>query len=281
MRLKVLKAPVWIAATLGNVRQPANAIVVLRLIRERSALRRSAARTLLHLQRRDGKPARDVPIGDRQTGPRLATAQQVAAMKHQSTRAVFDYWTKLRGTRAAPERGEIDPSEIRLALGDTFMLAADFVDQLRFRLAGTRVCALFGREIKGEIFSEGFSEKSRKPIEELLTIVNEETVGAVAGLIARTDEGHEAELEMLLLPLAHAGHARIRALGVLAPAAPPYWLGAHAVTELDLVTLRHIGPEVKSRALPRFGRLEDGSRLRHGFVVHSGGRETPPGERTG
>jgi hypothetical protein len=205
----------------------------------------------------------------------------VAAMKHASTRVLFDYWTKLRGTRAAPERGEIDPSEIRLALGDTFMLAADFVDQLRFRLAGTRVCALFCREIKGEVFSETFSAASRKSIEELLAIVNEETVGAVAGLVARTEDGHEAELEMLLLPLAHSGHARIRALGVLAPAVPPYWLGEHAVAALDLVTLRHIGPEVKSRALPRFGRLEDGSRLRHGFVVHSGGRETPPGERTG
>jgi hypothetical protein len=200
-------------------------------------------------------------------------------MKHSSTRAVFEYWNRRRGVRPAPERGDIDPSEIRLALGDTFMLAADFVGRLRFRLAGTRVCALFCREIKGEDFADAFSETSRKAIEELVRIVDEETVGAVAGLIARTDEGHEAELEMLLLPLAHAGHARIRALGVLAPAAPPYWLGARPVTALDLVTLRHISPQVKSRDVPRFGRLTEGSRLRHGFVVYSGGRETPPGER--
>jgi len=202
-------------------------------------------------------------------------------MKHSSTRAVFEYWNKLRGTRPAPDRGEIEPSEIRLALGDTFMLAADFVDQLRFRLAGTRVCALFCREIKGETFSDVFSESSRKAIEELSAIVNEETVGVVAGLVARTEEGHQAELEMLLLPLAHPGHARIRALGVMAPAAPPYWLGARAVSALDLVTLRHIGPEVKSRDVPRFGRLAEGSRLRHGFVVYSGGRETPSGDATG
>jgi hypothetical protein len=202
-------------------------------------------------------------------------------MKHPSTRAVFEYWNKRRGTRAAPERGEIDPSEIRLALGDTFMLAADFVDQLRFRLAGTRVCALFCREIKGEIFTAAWGEASRKAIEELLVIVNEEAVGVVAGLTARTEEGHEAELEMLLLPLAHSGHARIRALGVLAPTVPPYWLGTQPVTALELVTLRHIGPEVKSRSVPRFGRATEGSRLRHGFTVYSGGRETPSGERTG
>jgi hypothetical protein len=202
-------------------------------------------------------------------------------MKHPSTRAVFEYWNKRRGTRPAPDRTEIEPSEIRLALGDTFMLAADFVDELRFRLAGTRVCALFCREIKGEVFSEAFSEPSRKAVEELLAIVNEETVGAVAGLNARTEEGHEGELELLLLPLAHSGHARIRSLGVLAPAVPPYWLGAQAVASLDLVTLRHIGPETKSRAAPRFGRLDEGSRRRPGFVVCSGGRETPSGDATG
>ncbi|HZQ14815.1 MAG TPA: PAS domain-containing protein [Pseudolabrys sp.] len=202
-------------------------------------------------------------------------------MKHPSTRAVFEYWNKRRGTRPAPERGDIEPSEIRLALGDTFMLAADFVDQLRFRLAGTRVCALFCREIKGEVFSEAFSATSRKPAEELMTIVNEEQVGIVAGIAAHTDEGRDAELEMLLLPLAHSGHARIRALGVLAPTVPPYWLGAQAVTSLDLVTLRHIGPEVKGRGVPRFGRAAEGSRLRHGFVVYSGGRETPSGDATG
>jgi hypothetical protein len=202
-------------------------------------------------------------------------------MKHPSTRAVFEYWNKRRGARPAPERNDIDPGEIRHALGDTFMLAADFVDQWRFRLAGTRVCALFCREIKGEVFTAAWSEASRKGIEELLAIVNEERVGAVAGIAARSEEGHEAELEMLLLPLAHTGHARIRALGVLAPTVPPYWLGEKAVETLDLVTLRHIGPEVKGTSAPQFGRALEDVRLRHGFVVYSGGRETPPGERTG
>jgi hypothetical protein len=37
-------------------------------------------------------------------------------MKHQSTRAVYDYWNKKRGTRPAPGRADIDPSEIRHAL---------------------------------------------------------------------------------------------------------------------------------------------------------------------
>ena len=202
-------------------------------------------------------------------------------MKHASTRAVFDYWNKKRGIRPAPERADIDPTEIRHALSDTFMLAADFVDQLRFRLAGTRVCALFGREIKGETFTALWSESNRKAIDDLLAVVTDETTGVVAGLTGRADDDAETDLELLLLPLAHIGHARIRALGVLAPIIPPYWIGAKPVVELALGTLRHIGADLESRIAPRLVPAADGGRVRHGFVVYSGGRETPSGEQTG
>jgi hypothetical protein len=204
-------------------------------------------------------------------------------MKHDSTRTVFTYWDEKRGTRRAPERGDIDPAAIRHALADTFMLAADFVDELRFRLAGTRVCALFCREVKGEAFTTLWNETSRKEIEHLLTIVTSESVSAVAGLTARTEDGVETELEMLLLPLAHIGHARVRALGVLAPIVPPYWIGEKPAIELELGTLRHLGPDLEGFSAPRFAAAPavEGARLRHGFVVYSGGREAPTGTRTG
>lgn len=202
-------------------------------------------------------------------------------MKHASTRAVFAHWTDRRANRPAPERGDIDPVAIRHALGDTIMLSADFVDELRFRLAGTRVCALFCRELKGEAFGALWSEDSRKSIEHLLTIVNDEATGIVAGLTGRTADGDTADLELLLLPLAYTGHARIRALGVLVPTAPPFWLGEKPVADLELSTLRHIGSETDSASAPPLAPAPQGSRIRHGFVVYSGGRETPSGEQTG
>jgi hypothetical protein len=202
-------------------------------------------------------------------------------MKHASTRAVFEYWNKKRGIRAAPARAEIDPVEIRQALSDTFMLAADFVGELRFRLAGTRVCALFGREIMGESFGALWDDNSRKSIDALLAVVTEEKSGAVAGLTGRTEDGAEADLELLLLPLAQDGHSRIRALGVLAPTVPPYWLGAKPMVELALGVLRHVGTETERGYAPRLVPAAPGSRVRHGFVVYSGGRAPPSGERSG
>lgn len=212
-------------------------------------------------------------------------------MKHASTRALYAYWNERRGTRPAPERADIDPAELRHELGDIFMLAVDFVDQPRFRLAGTRVCALFCREIKGEAFSTLWDEAGRKMIDDLMTVVTNEQVGAVAGLTGRAADGATVDLEMLLLPLAHTGHARIRALGVLAPIVPPYWLGEKPVAELALGALRHIGPDMDSFGAPRFALTKAQTpalapsstpiSIRHGFVVYSGGRETPSGEQTG
>jgi len=207
--------------------------------------------------------------------------EQVAVMKHPSTRTIYAYWDKRRGARPAPERNDIEPAAIRTALGDTIMLAADFVDHWRFRLAGTRVCALFGHELKGESFLGLWNEQSRASIETLLDIVNNEGVGAVAGLGGRTSDGEQAALEMLLLPLAHSGHARIRALGVLVPMVPPYWLGEKPVTDLTLGTLRHVGPAVETGPRRRFASAASSRRVRHSFTVYSGGREPPPGERAG
>ena len=82
-------------------------------------------------------------------------------MKQASSRELFGYWTARRGTRPAPERGEIEPSAIRRALGDVFILEFDRHQSHPFRLAGTRVCALFGRELKNEPFLSLWDAPSR------------------------------------------------------------------------------------------------------------------------
>jgi len=200
-------------------------------------------------------------------------------VEHKSKRLIFEYWNRQRRDRPAPSRYEIDPAAICHALGDTFMLAADFIDGIRFRLAGTRVCALFGREIKGELFNAFWSEKSRAQIADIGSAALNEAVGAVAGVTGRTAEGEETELELLLLPIAHDGRTRVRALGALSPLVPPYWLGQAPVVELELQTLRHLGVTQTDVAVSQF-RSGAGLRMRHGFLVYSGGREIRSGDAT-
>jgi hypothetical protein len=194
-------------------------------------------------------------------------------MKHSSTRELFDYWNLRRGTRPAPERSDIEPGAIRRVLADTFMLTFDPRAGHPFRIAGTRVCAAFGRELKGVGFTDIWARASHDPIRELLTTVATETVGEVAGASGRSSGGEALELELLLLPLAHRGGAGTRLLGGLVPTEVPYWLGAQALGQLNLGITRYLGPLTGPYSVPRsLPAMPPNTRMRHGLVVYDGGQ---------
>jgi hypothetical protein len=194
-------------------------------------------------------------------------------MKHASSRELFAYWTARRGARPAPERSEIEPAAIRRALGDVFILAFDRSAGHPFRLAGTRVCALFGRELRGQPFLELWDADSRAALADLLNTISEETTGAVASVSARTAEGWAQGLELLVLPLRQRGEAQARMIGVLAPFSVPFWLGAAQLEGLTLGTMRHLGPALEAPSAARLVAGAEAVNGQHGvFVVHEGGR---------
>jgi hypothetical protein len=190
-------------------------------------------------------------------------------MKHASSRELFAYWTARRGARALPERGDIEPGAIRRALGDTFILAGEAQAPHLFRLAGTRVCALFGRELKGEEFLALWSARSRASLIELMAAAAEDAAGLVAGGVGRTPDGVPQDMELLLLPLSHRGERHARMIGTLAPLGIPYWLGVNRVAELTLGTVRHLDPAFPA---PAAARLVAGAEPRAPFTVYEGGR---------
>jgi hypothetical protein len=184
---------------------------------------------------------------------------------------LFEYWDRRRGNRVAPERSEIEPAAIRGILGDTFILGRDADGEHRFRLAGTKVCALFCRELKGQCLDGLWESASAAALHGLIDIVSEESVGLVAGARGQLGDGASLKLELLMLPLTYRGHTRVRLVGVLAPFAPPCWLGTTPLENLRLSSLRHLGPAVETVAAPRFATARPG-RTRHGLVVYDGGR---------
>src|SRR5271154_6650390 len=164
-------------------------------------------------------------------------------MKHAASRELYAYWDERRGKRPAPERAEIEPGAIRQVLSDAFILALDGGAGHPFRLAGTRVCALFGRELKGEQFVGLWGAESQPVIGDLLAILNDERVGTVAGVTAQNSEGESIELELLLLPLSANRPSLARTIGVLAPLKVPHWPGSSPIGALTLGSRRHIGAE--------------------------------------
>jgi hypothetical protein len=193
-------------------------------------------------------------------------------MKHPSNRDLYKYWNERRGARLAPERGEIEPSEIRQVLGDTFVLASDGVSNHPFRLAGTRLCALFGRELKGESFVKLWDRADQPAVRELIGVVMEEKVGVVASITGtKADDALlTIGLELVLLPLAYRSKTDARVLGSLAPMAAPYWLGARAIGPLRLGMFRHLGSGPEAIVPPRYAAAA--RRLKRGLTVYEGGR---------
>lgn len=126
----------------------------------------------------------------------------------------------MRGHSAAPDRSDIEPSAVRELLGDIFVLSYDAEAGYPFRVAGTRVSALIGRDLKDQSFSDLFKPEARRTIEEMVAVVAEEMLPAIAGLTATSETGNTAHLELLLLPFSHRAHAPISLTGVLAPFEP-------------------------------------------------------------
>jgi hypothetical protein len=201
-------------------------------------------------------------------------------MKNPANRDLFAHWNERRGQRIAPERGDIEPNAIRHVLGDSFFLANDSAANFPFRLAGTRFCALFGRELKNESFFNLWDQADQLTLRKLMAAVVDEKIGFVAHATGRTTDGAPlvVNLELLVLPLLQRGPLDARVLGALAPMTVPFWLGARVVGTLELGMLRHIGPAIDRFSAPRLvtgdqdGQIQPVGQTRGKLVVYEGGR---------
>lgn len=165
-------------------------------------------------------------------------------MKHPASREFFSYWDEKRANASAPERSDLEPEQVRHLLGDIFVLSYDASAGHPFRVAGTRVCALIGRDLKGQSFTSLFDSGSRREIEDIVGIVAEETLATVAGITALTPDGPRVHFELLLLPFSARSHTPLSLTGLLAPLGhteigPAYG----ALKDFNLTSWRHIPQE--------------------------------------
>ncbi len=194
-------------------------------------------------------------------------------MKHLSSQILFRHWDEQRNQRSLPERSDIDPARIRRALADTVIMSYDTASNHRFRLAGTRICALFGQELKEASFVSLWRKADRTAIAHLISTMVDDSIGMVAAVTGRSHDQADIDLELLLLPLRHGGHTHLRLIGSIAPLAPPAWLGASPLTELSLGDYRYLGHNLTMPSIqPRLDAGQPPDRVRYGLAVYDGGR---------
>lgn len=204
--------------------------------------------------------------------------------------ALFQYWNRLRRGRPAPRRTEVEPADIKALLADTFILEKDTRGEAVFRLAGTRLCATYGRELKGFSFPSLWLEKDQRLVSRLMQGVFEQNSAVLISYEGMSRGGHSCTFELLALPL-DGGAEHPRCLGVVSVAEKPFWLGADPIVSAVIASVRVVDPDKEMAALtsrtaipaPSLAPTELGRtglkgafggarRVRH-LVVLEGGRE--------
>lgn len=183
-------------------------------------------------------------------------------MKHPVNQAFFAAWDASRAGARAPYRSALQPASIRELLGDIFVLGCDMGAAYPLRVAGTRVCALFGADQKNAGFPGLFAPSSRRDLIDMLCIVTDELQVAVAGVDAVDQDGSPVALEMLLLPFRSRAHAPLSLTGALVPMQVP----ANPIGDLTLTSWRYLEAArepLRRRALRKLA-------LARGLMVYEG-----------
>jgi hypothetical protein len=209
-------------------------------------------------------------------------------MNQNGSITLFQYWNRLRDGRPAPKRSEVEPADIKSLLADTFILERDTRGQAVFRLAGTRLCACYGRELKGFSFPSLWRENDQRLVSRLIHGVFDQKSVVLISYEGFSRNGRSNKFELLALPL-DGGVENPRCLGVISAVQKPFWLGADPITDALIDSIRVIDPEkellnnrpaidVPSLVPDELGAPETISalgrarRIRH-LVVFDGGRE--------
>ena len=164
-------------------------------------------------------------------------------MKTQLALLLFQYWNRLRNGAPVPSRLSIEPSDIRDVLSYTFILqSSSSAGDMNFRLAGTSISNLFGRQFRQSPFRQLFHDRHHAVVSRLLRNCYQDHSLVLIGLEAVTRSGRMSNLEILLLPLQSETEGN-HILGCIVPHKKAFWHGLEPVLSLDLQSIRVLDPD--------------------------------------
>jgi hypothetical protein len=166
----------------------------------------------------------------------------------QGQRELFDYWLLSAGVRRMPARSDLDPFKVPQLLPHIGLIdVRDGVDRAAFKLAGTRLHDIYGREITGKRAGEVFTGEQAdywRRIHVRLVAEGSPLSGVVRGPAQGRDH---ILLFWLRLPLSDDGGLvdRILCYDVAAPSASEPALPAHRLLRYPRIQPRPLGRRVQ------------------------------------
>lgn len=177
-------------------------------------------------------------------------------MRHAVSRELFGYWRALRRRGCPPERNDVEPGAIRCLLPDTFVLDFDAERGYPFRICGSRINALFLKELRGAPFLKIWRNTDQPRINAILQTAADHEAPCLLLAEACPAGGAPIEIEVTLLPLRHQGATHARMLGSLSVRGVFDWLGLIASGPTTLKAWSGLEPGmIEQRHIPQAVRL--------------------------
>lgn len=175
---------------------------------------------------------------------------------HPGSRQLFSYWEKLRAERACPTREEFEFGPIKNEMPDMVVIDRDYLrNSFKFRLAGSRACALFGHNLTGADVMAGWGNFESDVITRHLNTALNQRQPAVIRMRLTTDRGHVVAVELIALPVQMRGSSRMQIIGGIFPFRAAQSLGHDQIIHQELVSARviwteHVEEETASPVMP-------------------------------
>ena len=160
---------------------------------------------------------------------------------HPTSRSFFRHWEAVRGERPMPARPDIDLAALAPILPWLCILERDPRRRVyTWRLAGTGVCRLWGKELTGREMLAGWDGFERETMTRLLDSVSATHQPCAARFRARSFGGEELGIEMMAVPVLACRPAgdEVQVLAALAPFRDPHWLGRDPLVSFQLARVR-------------------------------------------
>jgi hypothetical protein len=203
-------------------------------------------------------------------------------MRHAVSNQLYAYWRGLKRGERPPERSAIEPGAIRAILADTFVLDFDPRAAFPFRISGSRINALFLRELRGTSFLQVWREADRASVGTILQKVAAREEPLLLSGETRPPGLAPIPIEVILLPLRHEGATHARLLGSLVMVERPDWLELVGAGPIALTACGRIGAATPDLRPQGVRRMASGARASAFSAPPTGldGFQTPPSMRS-
>jgi len=163
---------------------------------------------------------------------------------HPGSRAIFRHWEAIRGESPAPDRDDLDLRQLGQFVSWLFIIErSPRTGTYSWRLAGSKVCELWRRELTGSEVLAGWDRFEVETVRRLFDGVSRNLQPCTLRLRLTTSLGQLVDTEMIALPLrARDGHS-VHIFGGVMPFRDAGALGHERITSVELASARTIWTE--------------------------------------